>query len=172
MVLFRAAAASPQAQTPLPSSVFLRGGSGAGRGAGPSPGTRSPPSAGDRAIPRVAQQSPVNSTQANGAQESSVSAFHPARDAWAESKAVGKARWRKTRQGVVHVAQGRKTRASCTNWSHWFRSGCCWPLLQQKDEPCAKPLTQTITVTQGKLRHRIGKVSHGDRETLPKEGLF
>jgi len=33
----------------------------------------------------------------------------------------------------------------------------------------AKPVTlpQTITATQGKLRHGIGNVSHGDRERPP-----
>lgn len=50
-----------------------------------------------------------------------------------ESTTVCKARWRKICQGVVHIAQVWKNRASCTNWRHWVWSEGCWPLLQQKE---------------------------------------
>lgn len=90
-----------------------------GRGAGPTPGTRSPPAQQTGEFPSVAQWSPVSSMQA-GLRSPAAPCSSPLRNAWIETKAVCKARWRKTCQGVVHVAQVWETRASRTNWSHWF----------------------------------------------------
>lgn len=65
---------------------------------------------------------PAQGLPAQGSSPAQPSLLHTGSQ-WLQAATQG--RWRKTQQGLVHIAQMWKSRASCTHWSHWFCRECC-----------------------------------------------